>query len=215
MKFSLLILISISLSLVSCRFGGVRGNGEVISETREIEDFNKIDISGNYEVHIQMDDENKMEVFAESNLMKYIHTYVKGNTLYITSKKNLKPRKDLIIKLMCKELNSIDCSGVNDIIASDIRSDYFKIDLSGAGSIKIDGEANRLKIDVSGAADLDARNFITKSVNIDVSGAANASIYASESCNAEVSGAGYIELYGDAKDVSTDISGAGSLTRKD
>ena len=63
-------------------------------------------------------------------------------------------------------------------------------------------------------ADLMAKNLITEDVSIDVSGAANAEVYASKSCIAEVSGAGYIELYGDAVDVNMDISGAGSLTRK-
>ena len=59
-----------------------------------------------------------------------------------------------------------------------------------------------------------AKELITEDIRIDVSGAANAEIFASNSCKAEVSGAGFIELYGDATDVNMDISGAGSLERR-
>ena len=130
------------------------------------------------------------------------------------AKENLRPRDDLKIIISVPNLESIDCSGVNDVIAKGVNSDKFEIDLSGAASIKIAGSAKRLYIDVSGAADLLAKELITEDVRIDVSGAANAEIYASNSCDAEVSGAGYIELYGDAKDVNMNISGAGSLERK-
>jgi hypothetical protein len=192
----------------------VRGNGELVSEEREIENFSKIDVSGNFDVEIDVGNEEKLEILAESNLLSYIRTEVKKQTLFISTRKNLRPRKDLKILITCTQLNAIECSGVNDIIASGINSGEFAIDLSGAGSIDISGEADVLHIEVSGAADLMAKNLLTEDIKIYVSGAANAEVYASNSCVAEVSGAGYIELYGDAEDVKMDISGAGSLERR-
>lgn len=214
MYTKILQLAIIVLFLVSCNFHGVRGNGELISEIRDVENFQKVDVSGNYDVEIIINNNTKVEVFAESNLLKYIKTRVKNDVLYIYSKKNLRPREDLKILIETPNLYAIDCSGVNDIFAKGINSDQFNIDLSGAGSINISGRTQYLNIDVSGAADLMAKEFITENIKIDVSGAANAEVYASKSCNAEVSGAGYIELYGEAEDVKMDISGAGSLERK-
>ncbi|MDX1700404.1 MAG: head GIN domain-containing protein, partial [Melioribacteraceae bacterium] len=156
----------------------------------------------------------RVEIFAESNLMKHIKTRVKKNTLYLSSRKNLRPTEDLMVLISVPELLAIDCSGVNDIVAENINSENFDIDLSGAGSINISGMTGLLKIDVSGAADLMAKELITEDIRIDVSGAANAEVFASNSCKAHVSGAGFIELYGDATDVNMDISGAGSLERR-
>lgn len=208
-----MLLISL-LSLTSCKLTGIKGNGDLVEEIREVETFRKIDVSGNYDVEINVGESTKLEIVAESNLLKYIKTKVKRNTLYISSKENLRPKEDLKIIISCPDLEAIECSGVNDIIAEGINSEKFDIDLSGAGSIDISGEANLFRIEVSGAADLMARHFHTSDVKIDVSGAANAEVFATRSCDAEVSGAGYIELYGDAKDVTYDISGAGSLERK-
>jgi hypothetical protein len=214
MKIRIISLILISLIMISCKLTGVRGNGDLVNEVRDIDQFEKIDVSGNYEVELNVGKTTRLEIIAESNLLKYIKTRVKKNTLYISSKKNLRPREDLKIIIDCPKLYAIECSGVNDIFAQGIESDRFDIDLSGAGSINISGKTEYLKIDVSGAADLMARDFLTENVRIDVSGAANAEVYAAISCDAEVSGAGYIELYGDAKDVNMDISGAGSLERR-
>ena len=214
MKSKILLLIISLLSLTSCKLTGIKGNGDLVEEIRDVDTFRKIDVSGNYEVEINVGESTKLEIVAESNLLKYIKTKVKRNTLYISSKENLRPREDLKIIISCPDLVAIECSGVNDIIADGINSDEFEIDLSGAGSIDISGEANLFSIEISGAADLMARHFHTSDVKIDVSGAANAEVYASNSCDAEVSGAGYIELYGDAQDVNMDISGAGSLERK-
>lgn len=214
MKSKLLFILILSSLLVSCKLSGIKGNGDLVTENRELEEFNKIDISGNFDVEITVGEPNNIEIIAESNLLKFIKTKVKKNTLYIMTKENLRPRNDLRIIISVPNLLAIDCSGVNDVFAEGIASDRFDIDLSGAASINISGDTEYLKIDISGAADLMARDFITEDIKIDVSGAANAKVFANRSCDAEVSGAGYIELYGDAKDVNMDISGAGSLERK-
>jgi hypothetical protein len=214
MKNNIILIAILLISLVSCRFTGVRGDGDLQTETREIDNFDKIDVSGNFEVGIEVGQPKSLVVIAENNLQDYIKTYVKRNTLFISTRKNLKPTEDLRIKITIPYLNGIECSGVNDVFAQGINADDFYIDLSGAGSIDIKGNTKKLKIDVSGAADLRAEELITENIKIDVSGAANASVYASISCVADVSGAGFIELYGDAQDVNMDISGAGSLKRR-
>ena len=214
MKLKLLFILMVSIFLVSCKLTGIKGNGDMVSETRNIEEFSKIDVSGNFDVEINVGEPISFKIIAESNLLKFIKTKVKKNTLYIMTKENLRPREDLRILISVPSLDGIECSGVNDIVAQGINSERFEIDLSGAASIHISGNTGYLSIEVSGAADLMAREFITENVRIDVSGAANAEVFATRSCDAEVSGAGYIELYGDAKDVNMDISGAGSLERK-
>lgn len=214
MKLKFLFFLLFSMVIVSCKLTGIKGNGDLVTEIREIDNFKKVDVSGNFSVEVTVGEPLNLEIVAESNLMKYIKTKVKNNTLYIMSKENLRPRDELKIEISVAHLEGIECSGVNDVIAKGISSEKFEIDLSGAASINISGSANRLNIDVSGAADLLAKELITQDIRIDVSGAANAEIYASNSCDAEVSGAGYIELYGDANDVNLNISGAGSLERK-
>lgn len=214
MNTKLLIFAFISLFLASCKLSGIKGDGNLTKEEREIENFTKIDVSGIFDVEVYVGEDPTLELSADQNLIRYIKTKVKRGTLYIYSKENISPREDLEVIITVPKLEQIECSGMNNIVATGIDVDNFEIDLSGAGSVEIEGRSQKLKVDISGAADLSAKNFIAEDVLIDVSGAANAEIYAEESVNADVSGAGNIELYGDAQNVKSDISGVGSLKRK-
>ena len=212
-KYYLLSLLLTIPLLFSCSFNGIRGNGNIVNEEREISQFNKIDVSGRFDVDIEVGKSVSLVITAEDNLLKYIKTKVRNNTLIISTKENLHPRDDLVLKITTPKLNEIDCSGANDLTIDNVKSDKFSIDLSGAGSIEINGKAKKFYIDISGAADLDASEFIVEDVKIDISGAASADVYASKSLDAEVSGASSIKLYGNAEDVKTDISGIGSFSR--
>lgn len=214
MQAKIILILLFSITLISCRLAGVKGNRDLITENRKIDDFNNIEISGQFFVDIEVGQKLDIVIIAESNLVKLIKTNVKKKTLYISSLENLRPTEDLKILISVPKLNGIECSGFNDIVAKGVDSHEFDIDLSGAGSIKIAGITKFLNIDISGAADLQAKKLITKNISINVSGAANAEIYASNSCNADISGVGYIELYGNAENVYTDISNTATFERK-
>lgn len=208
------ILILTGFLFSSCTFWGVRGNGKVKSESRTVNEFYSIDASGAYTIKVRVGETQSIRIKAEENLLPLIRTTVKGHTLVIENKKNLSPRKEILLEITTTELTSIDCSGANDIEVAGINSDRFEIDLSGAGSIKLEGTADQFYADLSGAGSIDARSLIARKVFISVSGAASANVYAKEYLDASVSGVGSIDYYGDPKNTKTDVSGVGSISRK-
>ena len=214
MSKTIILSIIISISLISCKIGGIKGNGNEITENRDLGSFEKIDVSGNFDVIVESSNNQDVDVISETNLIDHIKTVVKKNTLFIYSQENLRPTKEMLISIKLPKLVGINCSGANTVTAKDIQSKDFNIDLSGAGSVKIDGKSINTYIDLSGAADLIAKDFISENVNVDISGAANAQVYAVNSIKADISGAGNVELFGEPSNVSTDISGVGSLERK-
>ncbi len=70
-----------------------------------------------------------------------------------------------------------------------------------------------LKVRVA-ARELDARDFACDKVEMSVSGAGKASVCATSSLAARISGAGKIECYGRPGRVTEDISGAGKVELK-
>lgn len=213
LKITALILLG-AILLTGCGFWGVRGSGKVVDETRSIRDFSSLDASGAYTIKIIVGENASLKISAEENLLKYIRTEVRGNTLVIDSKKNISPRKEIKIYVTTPYLNSIDCSGANTIYAKGINTDQFEVDLSGAGSIDLEGTAKYVNAGISGAGHIDAKNLKAKKIYISVSGAASAKVYASEYLDASVSGVGSIDYYGNPEKTKTDISGVGSINRK-
>ena len=211
---SLIVLSIIAVCFAGCRLSGVKGSGHIEKEIRDVEGFSEIELGGMFEVYVEVGKDYSCEIKADDNLLKYITTKVRGNKLIIDSKKNLNPRKGIKINITLPVLNAIEASGASTITAYGIDSDYFNLSVSGAGSIELDGKADTFKMDVSGAGSVDAEELIAKEVYVNLSGAGSADVYAEESLDADVSGVGSVNYYGNPDDVTTDISGIGSITRK-
>jgi len=214
-KLTVLLLILLTVVASGCRFGrGVKGNGNVVKDSREVEEFSKIDVSGVFHLIAKVGEERSVIVSAEENLMKYIRIRVKGEKLIIDSKKNLNPRKPMKVYVTTPELVELDASGATNADVQGLNSSRFFVDVSGAATCDLEGEVKNFRVDVSGAASLDARDLLCQSVNVDVSGASNAKVNSRGSIDANASGAASVVYYGDPEDIRTDVSGAASIRRK-
>jgi len=212
LSFYLIVIITISLS--GCNFWGVRGSGKVKTENRDLANFTELSVGGAFTVNIVSGKEPSFKISAEENLLPLISTSVRGSTLNIKTKKNISPRKEILIEITTKELNEVECSGANNINIRGVNTDNFTIGLSGAGNIKVEGETDRVHARISGAGNINAKNLKSKDVFISVSGAASASVFASNFLDASVSGVGSIDYYGYPQKTNTNVSGVGSISRK-
>lgn len=216
MKIKYLLALFLAVLLLSaCNFRGVRGSGDLDRETRTVENFKEIEVGGAFEVFIKVGENTSLEIEGDDNLLQYIRTRVKGDRLEIDTRKNIRPKKDLVIRITTPELEKIISSGASTVSVSNINSEVFKIILSGASSINLDGSTDKFRVEMSGAGSLDAYNLKAKDVDISISGACSADVYASEYLDAEVSGVGSIEYAGNPSKVNTNVSGVGSISRKD
>lgn len=207
-------LLLFALVITGCSFWGVRGNGRVKNTSRNVGDFQKIDVGGAFTVNVKVGVSPSVKIQAEENLIPLIKTTVRGDKLIIDTKKNISPRKEIVIDVTTNYLESIECSGANDLNVYGISSDNFNVELSGAGSVDLQGDAKVVHAELSGAGNINAENLKASHVYISVSGAASARVYARDYLDASVSGVGSIDYYGDPEDVSTNVSGVGSITRK-
>lgn len=211
-----LLTVSLLLAFIvsACGFWGIRGNGKVKQETRDIQEFQNLEAGGAFTIRVNVGSATSLKISAEENLLHFIRTYIKGNTLIIDTKKNISPRKEIFIDVTTPDLISINASGANNISVIGINSNEFSIELSGAGHVYLDGFVDRFSTEISGAGGIDAKNLKAEDVIVSVSGAASASVFAKESLDASVSGVGSIDYFGDPAKIRTNVSGIGSITRK-
>jgi len=226
----ILFLIVIVFSFYSC-VNTIDGDGNVITEERNVSTFKKIDISGHFEVFINQGNTEKVEIEADQNLIELIESETKNNTLYIKSKEPIGDAESLKLYITVVDIKDIDISGAVELNSKGtIAAEELEIEISGAADINIDVEANLLKMDMSGASettlkgkvenfeielsgasDLQAEKLKTKHTVVDISGAGNAKVFAKKTLDVEVSGAGSVKYKGNPK-ITKDISGAGSVS---
>ena len=88
-KLGLIIAIAAS-TFVSCKKNGgfcFKGNGDIVTEERDLSDFTQISLSTSADVYYTQADEYSVKVEASQNLMEIIETKVEGSKLKIKRKK--------------------------------------------------------------------------------------------------------------------------------
>jgi hypothetical protein len=228
--FVLMLLASTALMGSCIEITGIKGDGNVVKEERQVSGFTSLEVSGAFEVYLYQGKSESLTLEADKNLMEIIVTEVKGDKLHIYTRENIKKATELNVYLTFEELEMIDISGAVSIEgegmlefdelyldgsgASEINLEMnvkaLHADFSGASEIELSGSAGSASFDFSGASELDAIDFEIKHCELDVSGAAEAKVNVSTNLEVNVSGAASVKYKGNPN-ISKDVSGAGSI----
>jgi hypothetical protein len=229
-----IILTMLALGLSGCGFTVVKGSGNVVSEIRQVSNFDAIAFSGSGDVVVTQGDEEGLKIEAEDNLMPYIRTEVRGKTLHLeidppglTVFRTGKPVRFFV---SLKQVNALTLSGSGTIYSSNLTAKSLDITNSGSGETRIDNlTADRLNIDVSGSGrcilkgqspvqkivisgsgDCNTLALKSKEVVINVSGSGKASVMATDKLDITISGSGDV-FYTGTPHVSQTITGSGKI----
>ena len=194
-------------------FGAEKGSGNVASERREVSDFSKIDVSHVFQVEITAQSEYAVEVEADDNLLQFIKTEVRGDTLHIGLDERVKTGNPMRIRVSAPDIDRIEASGASRVNVSNLKNSELAIDTSGASKINVAGETGNLIVDVSGASQLELGNLSAGTANVDASGASHVNVNVVNELIADASGASRISYTGSPK-VQKSTSGASSVSQK-
>src|SRR5690349_5624495 len=135
----------------------IKGSGQVKSEKRQVESFNKISTGGSIDVVIEQGSSEGVEITTDDNLQNYIITEIKNHTLNIQVKENysVSPTK-LVVKATCKELKAISAGGSGDVSTSgELKTEDLAISQGGSGNFKLKLNAGKVEISKAGSGDFD------------------------------------------------------------
>jgi hypothetical protein len=194
--------------------GGIQGSGTAKSETRAVTGFTKVDASGALNVEIVAQKDFGVLVEADDNLLANIKTETSGDTLKIYSEDSISPKTQINVKISMPAVEGLDLSGASNGSVSGVKADALELKASGASKIRIDGAANELTANASGASTIDAERLQTVDADIEASGASQAAVAATGELNVEASGASKIVYVGEPKSLKQNSSGASSVSKK-
>jgi hypothetical protein len=230
MKKIIFLLITSSF-FISCN--QISGNGNVITENRNISKINEIRNSGSINVEIRNGSDYLVSVEDDENLLPYVITEVNGNTLNIRYKNGVSINNDhASVIVTVPSLERITTSGSGDISGNDIiKSDEefeihstgsgdvdihldapsIKVSGSGSGNIQLSGRTRDFDARMSGSGDLMCANLQSENTSVSISGSGNASVFASVSLKARTTGSGDINYSGNPKKEDIHKSGSGDI----
>jgi hypothetical protein len=233
-KIHIHLFLILAAVLSGCSF--VRGSGVVVTETREVSNFDRVELKSIGELVITQGESESLTVEAESNIARRVNTDVWGGTLTIEFTSGILgdviPSEPIRYDLTVKDLSGIKLSGAGRIYSANITTSNIDLDVSGVGDVIIDNlEAEDLEASLTGAGTIDlagkvddqgvrlssvgnysAGGLETTHTRIDLTGAGTATLWVTEALDVKISGVGSVDYYGNPV-VTQDISGLGRLNQ--
>jgi hypothetical protein len=215
----------------------IKGNGNLSSKTVTTTDYDKILVSGFFDVNLVSGKEGQITLKGEENLLEFVKVEVHDNALKISTEKGKRIStsmgKTITITVPFESLDEVSLAGSGDINSkSTIKSAQFSASLTGSGDIHLDidakditakvtgsgdmilkGKTNEFKCDVTGSGDLNASGLESGNVNSTVSGSGNCKVFCTDFLQARVTGSGDIDYSGDPKKKDTKVNGSGSISK--
>ena len=217
-----------------CQMSVVNGSGRVQTESRMVQGFTEVDLSGQGTLTITQGADEALTIEAEDNLLPALTSDVQQGRLVLGTKAStiLRASKPIRYDLRVKDLSAIRLSGAGNINATTFRADSLELRTSGSGTIQIDqlaanaltsrisgagdqligGIAPRQDVTISGAGNYRAASLASREANVSVSGTGNVDVRVSDALAVKISGMGRVEYSGSPR-VTSDISGLGRINQ--
>jgi hypothetical protein len=206
-------ILMLSVMLGACSLSGERGSGTMAIEARDVSGFSEIDLSGSGTVLVSMTGTESLTVEAEDNILPLLTTEVRDGRLVLGAKQSISPTRDIVYTVTVINLEAVTVSGSGSVTAVDVVATGFEVDISGSGTVTLEGVSEHLDLSISGSGVFKGEGFVSATGNVSVSGSGEALVNVTDDLDVDVSGSGTVGYIGDPA-LSTSISGSGEISRR-
>jgi hypothetical protein len=211
----------------------VYGSGNVVKETRVLQDFTEVVLSEEGDLFIEIGNQNKLVIEAEDNLQKYLIPETGDNVLDIKKLPEnitLNATKPIRYYLTVKELKSLTGKNSGNVSITEVDTDSFSVRITGSGSVHIrkqnaqraeieltssgnltidDGEAEQQHVRLSSSGEYNGKNVVCKTAYVELTSSGDATLNVLEVLTADLSSSGNVYYVGNPKVVYKDSSSTG------
>jgi len=211
----------------------ITGSGNVITESREVSGFNGISHTGIGRVIITQGDTESLTIQADDNLMEYITSEVKNDTLELGFDENVRFDSTSSItftvgaigiaeigstgtgsieldELGTKNLHILK-TGTGSISIGSLTATDLVVNADGTGKIEIAGTVVNQELDLKGTGNYDAPDLESQTADVGVTGTGSVVLWVLDSLDVEIVGISKVSYYGNPN-VTQSITGTGGLT---
>lgn len=192
--------------------------GPLMSERREVEAFDSIQMEGAAKLEITVGEPASLQISGHEKAVHRMETEVRGNTLHIKGRaRDWVIRDDssrLTLHITLPRLESLQLEGGNDVKLTGLRGGRTTIKAAGAANIHGDGQLDELTVRMTGASNADLSKLAAVDATVTVDGVGNVIVNARGSLDATMNGVGAIFYTGTPSKVSTRMNGLGTISQR-
>lgn len=212
----ILILVFMALSAVVLKvnvFGDViQGDGNIRQENRQVGYFDRVEVSGRFQVNYTQESRQAVLVTGDNNLLEHILTEVSDGELRVFTRNRLQSR-NLQIDLSSSDIRQIKAAAgaqfnAQNMIHSPVLTllgsagarielealvEELLVNLSAGSSARLSGQAQTVEVEASAGSQLDAFELEAQQVKVQASAGSRVNVNAQEELS--VSGSAGSSIY--------------------
>jgi hypothetical protein len=222
--FGIFILFISAACGMTTNFGiqNMTGSGDIITESRQVSDFERVEVCCGMELYLTQGDTESLEIEADENLMDEIVTTVIDGRLDVKYKRtnnvNYHPTQPVHVYVTAVEVQGISLSGGGYFETDSISSEVFDLDLSGGSDARIaELVSGDIDVNISGGGEIKADVMEGDQVSMGLSGGSDADIITltAEKLSLDASGGGTIKISGSVSEQDISLSGGSQFKAGD
>jgi hypothetical protein len=154
------LIVAVAVALVFAACGGnpwgVKGSGKIVTQTRTVSaPFTGIDAGTGIEVRVSENPQTEITVTADDNLQELIEVVVEGNVLKVRSKGSYNADETPVVTVQTNDIEVLkSSSGATLKSTSTIKGTKLTCDSSSGSSMKVDAEADVIRLSSSSGSSL-------------------------------------------------------------
>ncbi|WP_299256893.1 head GIN domain-containing protein [uncultured Aquimarina sp.] len=232
------IIATLILSALCCScniaFDGIRGEGEVIRKEKTInENFDTIKSSRGLDVVLTNKQDKKVIIEANENLHEHIEVYVEGETLYITSDKNIYRADEKTVYVSYDKLGKISATSgarvtsqgavvqkdlsISATSGADIelkvKAETLTTSVTSGAMMNLSGKVNNHKASATSGADIRADDLLSLVSSAKATSGAMIRIHAKDQFTGKATSGANINYYGEPGKVDEVENSGGNVKR--
>jgi Putative auto-transporter adhesin, head GIN domain len=213
-KISIPLLTACVVLVAGCHLPGIRGNGHIKTDERPIAAFANVDASGAFEIEWQ-NGSPALRITTDDNLLPHIESDVSGGTLRLRTRDHVWPTHGIKVVISSPTRTGGKIRGAVKLTVKQLSGPTFALESKGAAEVVLDGSIDRLLVDMTGASQLAADRLKAKTAEISTTGAGDADVSVTDTLKVVITGAGKVTYSGNPPTIEKQITGAGSIRRRD
>lgn len=231
-NFHMVLLLTSALIIVIACSIITLGSGDVITETRQVSNFDRIVLRGQGVVIVTQGGTESLNIESNANILELVEAKVVDGTLEIGlgEEVNIISNSRLTFYVSVDDLSSMSVAGSGEIQANGIETERLEVIIGGSGGIQIvdltadevhakiggsgeinlTGDADVQEITISGAGKYLAGDLCSGTVIVSIVGDGDATVCAIETLDSSISNSGSVDYYGEPS-INSSGDGSGQL----
>jgi len=188
-----------------------------VVQPRAVGSFHEIGMSAPAELIVKQGARESLTVRADRRVLPYLRTTVRNGRLELdldsdAAGNRLECVNEIVFEVTVVNLSALEVSGAGSVVIDGLRGKQLSLDLGGAASVRMDRAAlGGLDLTMSGAVKVSASGQATRqSVRISGTGHYQAERLASQTAVISISGTGHARVMA-ARELDASISGVGNI----